>query len=286
MKKFIVTNIILAAWCSQYVMAQQADHEFSVYFGPALSTLNYQLTKGSMSRGAGGDFGIGYTYYRGKERISGTGRVIREDWGIHTGLEFGLYNASAKISGQSDVTGKIDSEGDSFDLYTTLSAYEETQTAILLKIPVMAQIAQNNYFLMAGFKLGIPLTDKFKASSTTLQNEAYYEEWDYWARTQRFAGYGTFDNEASEGKIKLGTCVMLSLEVGAKWRLRRTLSLYTGFYFDYGLNNLTKKSEKEFVNFDYTDKVKPFSTNSVLSVYTEDVKMMACGIKIRVGLVK
>ena len=288
MKKFIVTNIILAAWCSQYVMAQQAEHEFSAYLGSGLSTLNYQLSMGARNGGAGGDFGVGYTYYRGKERVTGTGKIVREDWGIHSGLEFGLYNAKSRIDNEKAVTkGMKDIDDDTFDLHTTFSGYKETQSMVLLKVPLMAQFTLNNYYVMGGFKLGIPITGKYKSKDATLTNEAYYPELDNWAKTQQFAGYGTFKGVDTKGKMKFGASAILSLEAGAKLRLRRKLSLYTGVYFDYGLNDFAKNNQKELVNpFNYQGGETTFTTNSVLSVYTEKIKMMAVGVKVRMAMIK
>jgi len=289
MKKIIVTNIILAAvFCSQYVSAQQAEHEFSAYLGSGLSTLNYQLTLGARNAGAGGNLGVGYTYFRGKERVSGTGKIVREDWGIHTGLEFGLYNAKSRIDNEKAITnGLKDVDNDVFNLETTLSGYKENQNILLLCIPMMAQFTLDRYYVLGGFKLGIPLMGKYRSKDATLTNWAYYPEYDNWAKTQQFAGYGTFTGQDSKGKMKVGASALLSLEAGTKWRLRRKLSLYTGVYFDYGLNNFAKNNQKEFVNpFNYQDGETTFTTNSVLSVYTEKIKVMAVGVKVRMAMIR
>jgi len=293
MKRFIVINVILAAWCSQYVSAQQAEHEFSAYLGSGLSTLNYQLAMGSRNAGVGGNLGVGYTYFRGKERVTGTGKIVREDWGLHTGLEFGLYNAKSKIINEKTLTkGLYDIDRDIFDLHTTLDNYREKQNMLLLSIPMMAQFTLDRYYVLGGFKLGIPIMSKYKSKDATLTNWAHYvevdgEEFDNWAKTQNFAGYGTFNGLKSDGRMKFGASAMLSFEAGAKWRLRRKLSLYSGVYFDYGLNNFAKKNQNNFVNpFNYRGGETSFTTNSVLSVYTEKIKVMAVGVKVRMAMTR
>ena len=284
MKKFIVISIILAALSSQYVSSQQADHEFSAYGGMGLSTLNYKLSLGARNGGAGGIFGAGYTYFRGRERVSGTGRVVREDWGIHTGLELGLYNAKSKITGEIVSKGRTDSEGDLFDLHTRLFGYRETQTMMLLNIPMMAQFTMDRYYVLGGFKLGVPLMGRFKSKDAALKNEAYYEKYENWFKEELFSeGFGSYTIN-NKGKMKYGATAMLSMEAGVKWILRRKLSLYSGLYFDYGLNNIAKNSQKIFVNYN-PDNPSGFTPNSVLSVYTEKVKVMAVGVKVRMAMI-
>ena len=287
MKRFIIISILLIAMSGQYVWAQ-ATHEFSAYGGFGLSTLSYQLSAGSRNGGVGGDFGAGYTYINGRERVTGTGNIIREDWGIYTGLGVGLYNAKAKISNVTTQTnGLTDDENEQFDLYTRLSSYKENHSTLLLTIPLMGLFQYDRYYGMGGFKLGVPVMSNFKSKKATLVNEAYYEKYNNWCREEQFAGYGEFRGRDSNGKMKFGASMMLALEAGAKWRIRRNIYLYSGLYFDYGLNNFAKKNQKDFVNpFNYQGGETTFTTNSVLSVYTEKIRVMAVGVKVRVAMTK
>jgi len=87
---------------------------------------------------------------------------------------------------------------------------------------------------------------------------------------------------------------MLALEAGMKWNIADNLSLYTGAFFDYGLNNVVKGGKQAFINYTAKD-AENFTTNSVLSSYTDNSKsstftnkanMMAVGIKVRLALVR
>jgi len=287
MRRFIIINILLIVISGQHVRSQ-ATHEFSAYAGTGLSTLSYQLSEGSRNGNVGCDFGFGYTYIQGRERVSGTGNIFREDWGIHSGLGIGVFNAKSKIHNVTARTNDLtDDEGDLFHLHTTLSGYRENQSSVLLTIPLMGLFQYDRYYGMGGFKLGVPLSSKYKSKRATLFNEAYYPRYDNWCREERFAGFGEFSGRDSQGNMKFGASMMLSFEGGVKWRLSRNIYLYSGLYFDYGLNNFAKKNQKEFVNpFNYRGGVTTFTTNSVLSVYTEKVRVMAVGVKARVAMTK
>ena len=298
--KIIKIIVILAIFQIQVISAQFI-HEFSVDAGLGLSTLSYKLSQGSRSGNFGGDFGVGYTFFSARERVTGTERIYREQWGIHTGLGISLYNASANLDkmetvarGLTDGDSYVSEEYTKFDLRTTLNSYRETQKTVYLNIPVMALFQIEQIYAMGGIKFGIPVSGKYSSKNATLTNEGYYPELDNSVDDLEFAGYGTFKGKDFDGSLDPVVAVILALELGYKWRIVDNLSIYTGFYFDYGLNNVIKSDPKSFVN--YTNKhPKDFTTNSVLSSYTDNkksltftdkTKVMAVGIKLRFALEK
>ena len=294
MKKLIITVALFVFMSGMYLSAQ-AEHEFSVYAGGGLSSLSYKLSSGNASKGGGGDFGVGYTYFLDRERAVETGTVFHEFWGVYTGLGISVYNAKAKLNNVETVTANLrDSENDLFDLHTTLSGYKETQSAIFLTIPVMAHFQMAPFYVMGGIKAGIPLSGKYKSKNATLINEGWYPEKQNWAKTQTFAGYGSFRGKDFDGKLDLGLSMMLAFEAGMSWSINSAYLLYGGAYFDYGLNNIAKGDNKKFINYVATD-AENFTTNSVLSSYVDDsnstaftskVNTMAVGIKVRVAFKK
>ena len=244
------------------------SHEFSVYGGGGLSTLRYQLSVGDASVGYGGDFGVGYTYF------------LNDQWGIHTGAGLGLYNAKAKLDGIQTVTPNLtDSDGERFDLHTTLAGFIETQKAMFLNIPVMV-VYEQGFYVMGGLKIGVPLNGKYTSKSETLTHAGYYPLRNNWATTQEFAGYGTFAGKNFDGRFDLGMSLMLSLEGGMKWSIGNNLLLCAGAYIDYGLNNSAKSSNLPFITYNAAH-ASDFSANSVLSTFADKINMMAAGIKLR-----
>jgi len=287
MKKIIII-ILFAALSSRYVSAQ-AEHEFSAYAGGGLSALLYNPSKGSSNAGAGGEFGLGYTFFSGKSQASETGTIVRAKWGIHSGVGLGLYGAKARVNNETTVRENIpDSDnGDLFNLRTTLAGYEETQHAMFLNIPVMALYQIEPYYVMAGFKFGIPLAGKFKPKEATFFNEAEYKQYEIILNEQEFAGLGKFTRKNPDGSVDLGATVMLSLEGGYKWQINSRNTLYVGAYFDYGLNN-SLKSSQPFINYNYTseDISGGFTNNSVMSAFNKKTNIMAAGVKVRLAFMK
>ncbi|MCL2167766.1 MAG: PorT family protein [Lentimicrobiaceae bacterium] len=272
MKKVII--IIIAATCSLFATAQ-TTHEFSINGGGGLSSFAYKAPPGKNKLGFGGEFGLGYTCVFGKTV------------GIHIGADLSFYKTKADLNGVNVVTAKLtDNEGDSFDMHSTLNSYNEIQNAMFLNIPVMLHIQagqDHKFYAMAGVKAGIPLSCKYKVSNFTLTNKAYYPEYDNWLTDQEFAGYGKFENINSNGKQKYQISVALALEAGAKWKITKKFAIYTGVYFDYGLTNIIKKNDQQFVNY---NNLKPaeFTTHSALSSATNKMNVMAVGLKVRLAL--
>ena len=219
-------------------------------------------------------------------------------WGIHVGMGLGIYNATAKLNNVETITANLrDNENDRFDLHSKLSGYNETQTAMFLTIPVMGQYNIDQFYVMGGIKTGIPLNGKYKSKDATLTNRAYYPAWDNWAETQEFRGYGVFRGKSFDGDLDLGVSFMLALEAGMNWNLGGNLVLYSGAYFDYGLNDISKGDKQRFINSEIfaTSDASNFTANSVLASYsdgskstafTDKVNTMAVGIKLRLAFRK
>ena len=295
MKKLIITIALFVVMSGMYASAQ-GKHEFSFYGSGGLSTLSYKLSSGNVSSGFGGEFGVGYTFYRTKVRLVKTGTIFREYWGIiHTGIGLSVYNTNAKLDNmESNATNLRDSEGDIFDLKITFSDYNEAQEVIFLTIPVMMLFQIDPFYIMCGVKAGIPISGKHKLKDGTLTNVAYYHEYENWAETQTFAGYGSFRSKGFGGDLDLGPSMMLALEASIRRKLNDNFSLYSGVYFDYGLNNISKGENKKFINY-IANNAGNFTTNSVLASYVDDsnsttftdkVNTMAVGIKLRLAFKK
>ena len=297
MKKLII-SVTMAAVCSMYISAQTAQtmqevvHEYSAHIGGGMGAMRYNLPIGAQSGGAGVDFGVGYTLIFRNASAVETGTVSRSQWGIHTGFGFGFYGAKTSLNGETTINaGLLDSDRDFFDLHSTVRGYEETQRMTLLNIPVMGQHEFDRYYVMGGFKFGVPLNAKYRSNGARLDNEAdYYEIGGARLKGPSFVGFGdNFAFDKTEGSLNYGVSVMLSLEAGVKWRINENIYVYTGAYFDYGLNNAAKNLERSpFVNYannvDY-DAVK-FTANSILFPFQEKMNVMAVGVKVRVGFAR
>jgi hypothetical protein len=272
MKKII---ILLFVVMSYFFATAQIQHEFSIQGGGGLSTLIYKLPSGKNQLGGGGEFGVSYTCF------------FIKTVGIRIGVDIAFYNSKAQPDSITTIVtpNLTDSEGHRFNMHTTLSKYAEAQKAMFLNIPVMVQFQTKKFYAMGGLKIGIPVSCKFSVSDATLTNKGYYPEYDNWMTEPRFAGYGTFIEQNSEGKLPFQVSAALALETGVKWDIGKMFALYAGVYFDYGLNNIIKKGDHPFMNYSSSEPAN-FTTNSALPSITEKTNIMAFGVKMRFGFVK
>jgi len=260
---------------------QYLYREYSVNASCNMSGLSYQLSSNSLSSGLGIDIGGGYSFFFSKQMA------------FHFGGSLRKYNARANLNNEQIVAlGLIDSEGDVFNLHTTLLGYRETQKILILNVPLMilyhknstrATLSDDGLYLMGGVKLGLPVMRKYQTTNFTLTNEGFYPKMGDWARTQEFAGYGTFNNYSSNGDFNLGISVMLAFEAGKTWRLNKNVSIYAGGFLDISLNNVVR-NQMPFVNYTNSHPVV-FTTNSAMMV-SDKVRMVSTGVKAHLAFEK
>lgn len=271
------------------MLAQDNKHEVSVYVGGGLSTLSYEAAIGDKSNGAGGNFGIGYTYF------------FAENFGINTGLEFSLYNAKIKREGFNNVLQNLidSSDGEKYDFYSSVKNYEEKQKAMYINIPLMIQFQygkKNKLYASTGVKIGIPVSGKYKSSASEITNKGYFHDTENWAENQEFRGFGTYTNYSNDEDIDFRVACIYSAELGMKWGLTDKMALYTGAYIDYGLNDIVKGGHNQdfsklietadginVVNNSFLNSSIGYSSNTLRQELTDKVIPMTVGIKVKLS---
>ena len=68
--------------------------------------------------------------------------------------------------------------------------------------PVLLHLQLGNFYLAGGVKAGIPLSSRYSCSASMLRNSGYYSEDSYTYTTQKFMGFGTFNDIYSDGDIE------------------------------------------------------------------------------------
>jgi len=257
-------------------------HEVSAYIGGGFSSIGYELKEGAKFSGnIGGDLvGLSYTYLAAERARR------RMQVGFNTGLGFGLYRSTTTILSGNLSSGLLtDDESHDFILHTSIADYEENQTAMFLQIPLMMQMNfRDQYYLRAGVKAVIPINSKFSASNVEITNVAYYPEFSNEIDNLPFMGFGTFERSPS-GKVDFGFTAMASIEAGVKLHVTETFKLYVGAYFDYGLINSMKSTEKTFLDYDpLSASPKDFGVNSILTEFSDKAGMWSVGLTVRATL--
>jgi hypothetical protein len=99
-----------------------------------------------------------------------------------------------------------------------------------------------------------------------------------WAGTQIPQGYGEWNNiPNSEGNLDFGVLVLFACEAGMKWRIDNNIFVYTGAFFDCGLNDPIKDRRRD--DMDYTNPRQ--ITEVPLLKCSNKVNLMVVGVKVR-----
>ena len=224
-----ITSVgITAALLNAGALFAQSPHELSVSLGGGLSGLQYKPEVGSKSLGMGGLVGVGYSYF------------FEERFGIGTGVEVSFYGSKLKNGEFTNVIRNITdpSDGKRYDFHTAASNYSDKQRATYLNIPILFHYRHGNGLNAAGgLRVGIPIGGKSE-STASFTNKGYFPDMDNYAETQKFMGFGVFSDMKTKEDLELKAAFMLSIEGGWQWELSNGMLLYTGAYFDYGLNNI------------------------------------------------
>jgi hypothetical protein len=273
MKKIhhIVTTVTIVLLSISSLSAQRTSPEFSVYSGWGYSFFAYSPSvAGTSSNGFSGDVGLGITAF------------FNRQLGIHAGVAFGLYNVKGNVATLNHVTpGLYDiKKGLNYDLHTTLTDYNEVQNTMFMSFPVMFQFqtkmnqtsnwrkkTQTGFYAMTGIKTLILLNGNY-ASRIELRNEAFYPDFETLMNPVR---------TNVTGALKLGALVMFSLEAGIKWRFNQRVYLYTGAFFDCGLNDPVKDYR---VPYEYYTSAASLQDFTILK-FTDRVNLMTVGFKLR-----
>ena len=275
------------------LLAQKAPHEFSVNAGAGISTYAFTpIPKKSSSLGYITDFGFGFTGF------------ISRQVGIHVGVGFGLFNIKSKVDTLFNLKKGLldfDEHGKElpYELHTSLINYHDMHKSLFINIPLMFhyQSFQKQYWSWrktqkvgfygrGGVKLLLLFKNQYEATIPTMYNKAYYPTIDNWADTQEFKGFGTFAGKIQQGDLDFGLLATLSLEAGVKWRIENNVFIYTGLYFDCGLNDPIKDNRKPWGDFkDGLDAVNLLNDVTILK-YATRANMMVVGIKLHFAFSK
>jgi len=283
----IILFLMFLALSNFQLLAQKAPPELTVHASGAISTYCFQPTVKGSSIGYNSDLGVGFTGF------------FNRQLGINVGAGFGLFNVKSKATTLNTITpGLFDNaNGLAYDLYTTLSGYTEIHKSLYINIPVMLlfqtkqtqylswkQAQRASFYTMGGLKMLFLFNNKYEAGVESISTAAYYTELKNWAATQAFAGLGYFDaGYNSSDKMDFGIMIAVAVELGVKWRIDNSLSIYTGAFFECGLNDPIKDNRKPYENYIYEDNLK---NDLIIMKFADRANLMTVGIKLRFAFSK
>jgi len=302
-------SVLILLIMSALSVSAKTPYEFSIYGGGGYSTFLYRLPANSSGftpigespvittppNGLYAIYGVSSSGISGDLGVSFTGFVAPQ-FGFHVGIGLGLCNVGVNVDSLKTYTSDlIDSNNRDFNMYTNLFDYSETLRMINLSIPLMLQFQtapnqqswnrkpdiSHGVYAMIGIKLSVLLNNTYESNIATLQNSAYYPGLDNWAATQEFADLGEFKGKSAKGDIGFVQAIFVA-ELGMKWRVADNMYLYTGAYFDYGLNDPLKNSRKPTSDYIFADDLRDFA----LLDFSEKTHLITMGVKMRLSFVK
>jgi outer membrane protein OmpA-like peptidoglycan-associated protein len=250
--------------------------EFSIVVGSGMSILNYQPAAGIRNSRVGGMFGFGYTHF------------FSQYWGLQLGVEAALYRSGLRINNLSDnyeATDLDPYEPTTFNFRYRINKYSEQQRLWNVNLPLAMQFQTpiwtiHKFYTSFGFKLGIPVYDRYRSHAESIESYGYYPEWNQVLNEPKMLGFGTFDKHSAQGKLNLGMAYIGTVETGLKWRIGNGIHLYTGVYLDYAFNDVVKKETRNqrFVDYNsYHDGRFSIVNSALHSQYTTNDNTIGLG---------
>lgn len=175
-----------------------------------------------------------------------------------------------------------------FYLLTEYNNYEELYRVLYLRFPLMFQFQTGEkykFYVSAGVQVGILSNASYLIRCNNLTTKGYSEFTDYYFENFPEHGFSSYSNIKSTGKPDFGISFSGVLETGLKWKINDEMALYTGFFADYGLNDIRKSnSTKESI---ICSNKGVFTFNSILHSQINDkqitgkVQPFAAGLRLR-----
>ena len=257
------------------------QHEFSFQVSGGMSPLTFKTEVGESSGGGGFGAGFGYTYR------------FNPNWGISTGVNVATFGNKLSLDAFNGSYNTTDNQGDDFRFSYSVTNYEEKQNVTMVLIPIMARyelplnfnFAETDLQVAGGFKVGLPLSSKSTVQQGTFSSQGYYSHENQTYQNLPHRGFVTNHTmDKAKNTLELKTAIMLSLEAGLSFNLGNDLALFSGLYFDYGLNDIQKLQDGELVQYQSENPAALQTGNALQTNMVSKIVPMSVGLKVRIGL--
>ena len=296
MKKIILIIAMGILMVSVYAQKQQNRHEISIWGGGGISTFMYDLSLGDRTNGFGAIGGLGYNYF------------LNYNWSIGLGAEFSLLNAKMTLPSYSDTYDAPYgvSNGDIYRFVFSGQSLEQSQGGYYINIPLQVKYqfdvfknSDHKLYAAVGPKIGIPLKTFYSTKGDvriigldldTRDSYGTEDNGDFF----KTRGFGLFNYNEKDKDLDFDLNIIAAAEVGMKWCFNNSWALYTGVFFDYGLNDLRKDKAQQLFEYQPFSNPVQYASNSALSSqyvnakgaktnFTDKVNTMALGIKLQLA---
>ena len=273
-----ITIIAFLLICSG-VAAQDFNRiEFSINAGGGMSNFQTKPENGKDLWNWTGTAGWGFHFF------------FNPHWGIGSGVNYTIYNTGISLRQYDKNQPTVNMfTGNRFDFLVSSNDYRESQETRMVHIPLMLQYqgaGKTAFYAALGGKAGVPVVSKGIPKGHFTTRGDYTQSLGVIYEDLPMFGFVT--NQLfpdSKNDIRLKTAWMASAEMGIKWRLGKVVSLYTGIYADYGLNDILNKKVVNNANAVVYQPATPdkFAYNTALYSNSKQVKPLAAGVTLRLA---
>jgi len=271
------TKKINLAICFIAIFAQAGAQEPGIQLTGGLQGMRYKLQNGQTKALPGGSLEVSCAF-----RVS-------DGWDLLTGIAAGVYRTQATLKDGTVFTyNQVDDAGSAFQYQAKFTGYKETQQLVAANIPLLLQFHTTGsaieWYVDAGGKVLLPITNSEQVSARQLNLSAYYPNYHVVVSNLPRHGFGTVNNWKGSASSKFKPAAALSAATGAGFRLSSGASLYTGVYVDYGLTDIRAgKGSMPLVTYSPAG-LNEARANSLLNTqYAGPVTLLAFGLQVRIG---
>lgn len=248
-------------------VALQAGYNFTSY------DFNYKNQK--IKDANGFNFGLEYNY------------KFDPNWNVGLGVSYLKLDSNLHLNQIEGSYRSIDIENEPFDFKYKATNISEKYKTEFIQIPIFVRyegVSKTTYYVQAGMKFTFAIKGNYKQSIENINTSGYYPEYNVELIDPTFMGFGEFSNQSSSGKLNLETTYVTNIEVGLKHQFNNNNPMYIGVFFDYGLNTMLSKSNKELVTYQ-SNSPSEFKFESInKSKFAETMKISSFGIKLRYNI--
>lgn len=171
----------------------------------------------------------------GSEAHIAVGYELSRDWfvfGFGVGVDYDY--TCQRIDSMTDLFDRLDREGDAITYAYRYSDYTDSQQRLLVSIPVYIGAHIGEYmYLQVGAEVTLPVTARHK-TQTILQTTGTYKRFIHTIENAPTYGYYAPAGYSKQGGYQDSRCYIAPMgEIGANFRLNKTVSMRVGVYAAY-----------------------------------------------------
>lgn len=252
--------------------SQEKKSAIAVQAGANFTSFDYNYNNQKVTDQQGFQLGLEYNY------------KLNPSWSVGIGVSYLTLDSKLHLKQIEGSYNSVDIENDAFEFkYKATNISEKVKTEFI-QIPIFVRYegaAKTTYYVQAGMKFTFAIKGTYKQSIENLKTSGYYPEYNVELNNLLVMGFGDFGSQSSSGKLNVETTYAANIEAGLKHQFNNNKPIYIGLFFDYGLNNMLTKSNKELVTYQ-TNNPSDLNIESVSnSQFAEMMRISSLGIKLK-----